>query len=187
MCLRTIVPNGWRAIFHLFSQLDIGPNDPRVDIIYAWNALSSRARQTITPEQLCEKARISYGRLLVLVEESARERNLLTSSIVRSMNATTLVHKAVNYGKTKEGFKDREMILKSSGFVPIPAGTEINATAISGSRSGAVAGRLDESLEEMEADTLEFTEIVRQAADPKHGGATGSPADFVTEEFGGDT
>jgi hypothetical protein len=184
ICLRTIIPHGWRSIFHLFSQLDLGPNDPRVGLILVWNMMTSRERQKATPEDLCARAGISYGRLLYLVEESARERNQLTSSIVRSMNATTLVQKAISYGKGKEGFKDREMLLKSSGFVPMPSGTQINNTAVANSKSGAVAGRLDESLEEMEEDTLEFTEIVRAASDTKR---RESPADFVTDEFGGDS
>jgi hypothetical protein len=184
ICLRTVVPYGWRAIFQLFAQLDLGPEDPRVDLIFAWNTLTDKQRKAITPEKLCERAGISPGRLLVLVEESARERNQITSSIVRSMNATTVVHKAVSYAKRKEGFKDREMLLKSSGFVPMPSGTHITNTAVSNSKSGAVVGRLDESLEEMEEDTLEFTEIVRAAADSKR---RESPADFVTDEFRGDT
>jgi hypothetical protein len=156
-----IIPGGWRNMFKLFAYLDLGPNDPRMKLILAWNELEGH----IELNELCEIVGISPGRLFGFICESAYEADQSTAALVRSMNQTGIVMQMVKFAKKKDGFKDREALLKSSGFLPLPRGTQVNvnATAQAGARvsSSSSNGRLDEALESMEEDTLEFTEVIR--------------------------
>jgi hypothetical protein len=167
------VPGGWRKMFEMFAQLDLGPDDPRVRLILAWNTLSPKERAATTPEKLCEMISISPGRLIGLLSETAYELEQSTSVLERAIHHQELVRKSVSFAKRRDGFKDREMLFKSSGFLPSPHGStqNVNVSTIAAARAEATTPR-DLSLESMEEDTIELTSIIRD--DPQD-----SPAGFV--------
>jgi len=158
-----IVPGGWKNVFRLFACLDLGPEDPRMIMILAWNDMSGQRRKAIGLHDFCDAVGVTPGKMFGLACQTAVEVDSVSASFVRSINQTEVIQHMVKFAKKKDGFKDREALLKSSGFLPTPAGTSINvkAAAMASARSMAKAGRLDDGLESMEDDTLEFTEVIR--------------------------
>lgn len=167
-------------MLELFAIQDVGHDDPRIRFIMAWNDLSGPERKRITPERICEMIGITPGHLFGLFAESVYDTEDTASRVLNLLNQTKLVSKAIKFAGRREGFKDRELLFKSSGFLPTTAGTSINMsqTAIAGSRSSS--NRLDELLEPMEQDTLDFTEVIRG----KGTVAQQSPSSFVIDNDG---
>jgi hypothetical protein len=183
------VKRNWRDMLEIFARADLGPDDPRALFIAAWNELTPSRRKSVTPEEICDMIGVSSGRMFGLFCEASLEVEGLASQLVLSLSHRNLVHTSLKFALRRDGFKDRELLMKSSGFLPTARGSSISlnasssANALSANQAPPASTRGDENLASMEDDTLELTDIIRGQGS----GERRSPSEFVGNMPGGDT
>lgn len=180
------LPGGWRALITLFRAVKPEPEDDRAKVLAAYEEMI--VTQATRPEEIADAAGISHAHLLGLVSETLYELQLPTAHIIRNSNFGELMKKTVVFAKRQDGFKDREMLFKGLGEVPLPQGATIinHPTAIAGASSRAAALAASDGGEltatdapGMEDDTLRFTDLIRE----EEKGQIESPATFVEPTF----
>lgn len=104
--------------------------DEKVQAVVAeWDGFSSHQKRHHQLEPLCEGHSLSAGEFLGRVAQAAHDTGLDISRLIAGLEHPRVVQKSIQMAMRQNGFKDREMILKHSGFLPTPAGPRINVNA----------------------------------------------------------
>lgn len=164
------LPGGVWAFIELFRQVKPEPEDDRAKVLAAW--FEMQVTDKTRPEDVAEAAGISAAHLLGLISETLFTLQVPSAHIVRNANFSALMKKTMKFAGQKDGFRDREMIFKGMGEVPLPQGTIIHnhpmAIAGAGARADAAAAAStsgDTDAPDMESETLSFTDMLRGTED----------------------
>lgn len=88
----------------------------------AFYGLTRREQTTVTPEQLCELASVKTEVLFAAVCGQLWRNANIEANMITAINHPRVVEKTAKSALGKDGFKDREMFNKATGFLPTPKG-----------------------------------------------------------------
>jgi hypothetical protein len=130
-----MLPGGKKALVELARS----SSDPKVqEVVKAWDAMTPKCRSARRIEDLCTQACISPGEFLGRVAQDAHDTGLDVSRLILGVNHPRVLEKSIRNAMTTEGFKDREMLMKASGFLPTPAGPQITNNVMARAQAGVV-------------------------------------------------
>jgi hypothetical protein len=97
--------------------------DPRVtSVIETWDGLTPTAKQAASLDAICKERNIDPYLFLGVVAAAAKKYADNSSVIIAALSLPNVVRKSIEHAMEKEGFKDREALMKHAGFLPVPAG-----------------------------------------------------------------
>jgi hypothetical protein len=118
-----LLKGGRNDLLHLAE----GCEDPKVQaVLTEWNAMSPHGRRKTKIENICEGVGITPGEFLGRVAQHAHDTGLDLSKLILGVSHPRVLAASVKQAMRADGFKDREMLMKSSGFMPTPSGPTIN-------------------------------------------------------------
>jgi hypothetical protein len=91
-------------------------------ILEDWKRLSSSGKKSVSLDQICKTRKIDPYHFLGVIAEAAIKYRDNASVIVAAMNLPKIVEKSIKFAQKKDGFKDREALMKHGGFLPVPSG-----------------------------------------------------------------
>ena len=106
--------------------------DPRMSrVMDKWDTLSEHGKKEASLDLVCQEAGVDPYAFLGAVAAAAKKFADNSSVIIAALSQPEIVRKTIQQAMTDEGFKDREMLMKHAGFLPVPAGTTyINQTQL---------------------------------------------------------
>jgi hypothetical protein len=90
-------------------------------IIEEWDRLAGNKR-VINLDAICKVRQIDPFHFLGVVAEAAVKYRDNASVIIAALSLPNVVERSVKTALTKDGFKDREALMKHAGFLPVPSG-----------------------------------------------------------------
>jgi len=128
------LPGGKAGLVELARLSD----DERVQAVVAdYDSLDKCRRQNTRLEVLCEGHGIAAREFLGAVVSAAFDYSTDLSRLIAALAQPRVVTAAVRNAVRQPGFRDREMLLQSSGFAPTPKGISIQTTAVAGAKASA--------------------------------------------------
>jgi hypothetical protein len=79
-----------------------------------------------TIEELADASGVQRRAILEAVAGVQFDLGYDLSHLIVSQQLPTVVERSIKVAKTTRGFKDRELLMKHSGFIPVPSGSVIN-------------------------------------------------------------
>jgi len=98
-------------------------------VVEDWEKLRVPAQQVTTIESLCLAREIDPSHFCGVVVEAAVKFRDNATYLIAALNMPDVVEKSVKFAKSKDGFKDREALMKHARFVPVPVGSHISVSA----------------------------------------------------------
>jgi len=149
-----------------YVALAASDGDPHCQtFLHVYQDLKAWEKKHATLDDVCAAAGISPVRLLKAVVGAAYEAGCDVAHLVAAVAHPDVVSKGIEYAKDKDGIEDRRMLYQHHNFIPVPKGTTINVSSMSGSVAQAQATSGDQSvpsfLEDVEA-TIEAKETVQK-------------------------
>lgn len=138
----------------------LADEDKRFDYMLSYfNQLTQAEKRQVRVDDLCAVAGIPPGEFLGKVTQVAFEQNMDLSNLIAAVSQPEVVEYTIQQAQTPEGQKDRELLMKHSGFLPQAKGTEIqilNQIAARANVSESAA-----SLPTHEDDVVDLAEVTR--------------------------
>lgn len=128
-------------------------------MISYFNQLSKSEKLNVRMEDLCAAAGIPPGEFLGKVTQVAFEQNMDLSNLIAAISQPEVVEYTIQQAQTPEGHKDREFLMKHSGFLPQAKGTEIQILNQIAAQANAQESAA--SLPAHEDDIVELAEVTR--------------------------
>jgi len=149
-----------------YITLAASDGDPHCQtFLHVYQDLKAWEKKCATLDDVCAAAGISPVRLLKAIVGAAYEAGVDVANMVASVAHPDVVQKGVEYAMEKDGIEDRRMLYQHHSFIPMPKGTTINVSAMSGSVAQAQAAGSDQSvpsfLEDVDA-TIDAKETVQK-------------------------
>jgi hypothetical protein len=120
-------------------ELARGCGDDKVQsVVKAWDTLTSGGRRRTKLEDLCVKECLSPGEMLARVAQDAHDTGLDVSKLIRGVAHPRVLQASIKQALKAEGHRDREMLFKSSGFLPTPTGPTFNNNVSAKAQAAAV-------------------------------------------------
>lgn len=108
-------------------------------IVEVWEGLTIPAQNRTSIEEICLKRDIDPGHFCGVVVEAAVKFRDNATILIAALNLPDVVQHSIQFAKNKEGFRDREALMKHAGFVPTPQGQRINILNQANAKAGAEA------------------------------------------------
>lgn len=158
------LPDGKRTFIE-YARL-VGDTDERFkQMLEKWDS-TSRGEQLLIPlEELARTYNITPGELLGKVTQVAYEHNTDISNYMAAVMQPDVVKKTIDMALTEEGFKDRELLHKHSGFTPTPQQGSNILIQSKLSQTNADKSGDGMSLPTMEEDVVPMGRIVRESVE----------------------
>lgn len=118
------------------------PSAQKVMRVYRGYLAILRADHAMTPiEAFCVAANVSPLRILEILVGTLVRMGAQASTIIAAVNQPRMVQKMVEVGLTDEGFSDRALLARATGFLPTPAGprTTVNVNQNASATANAQA------------------------------------------------
>jgi len=97
--------------------------DPNIaPVIEEWNRLKKQPRLRVSLDAICKLKGIDPFHFLGVVAEAAIKYRDNASVILAAMALPKVVQQSIQVAMEKDGFRDREALMKHAGFLPVPAG-----------------------------------------------------------------
>ena len=102
-------------------------NDPTLaQFLEAWDGLEAQAQQDPSQaDALCRRLRLSPLEVLRAVVQAAVEFCTLTSGLMACLALPEMVEKTIQFASMQKGFRDRELLYRTTGMVDTPGGISI--------------------------------------------------------------
>ncbi len=156
MALRHL-PGGWRRSLE-YADHAAKDGDPQMQrLLKCYADLTARERQAVTLEHLCDLAGILPADFFGRIASIAYELGQHAANLIAGAHHPEVVATTIRNAKKPGGFRDREALLKHSGFVPVPRGSRINI----GFQTNIEAPARPASLRPFEEETLHLTRVLR--------------------------
>lgn len=98
-------------------------------VIEEWDRIAGQKR-SVSLFQICKLKNIDPFHFIGVVGEAAIKFRDNASVIIAALGMPGVIERSVKTALTRDGFKDREALMKHSGFLPVPAGgTFVNTFA----------------------------------------------------------
>lgn len=157
------IPGGWVGAFPILRKVvRVADDSAAARLLLAWDTLGGK--EDVTPEEIADAAGMSMGDFIAVVAKSAFDTGVSVSKLIEALNLEDIMERAVKQAKKPDGFKDRERILQGAGLYPTTGGATFinsNVNAVDARQTLNVEDG-NEDLGSMEADTIEFTTLVRR-------------------------
>lgn len=163
VCFRHLKPN-WKS-YILYADLAAKEGDKEMQrVMQAYNGLSRREQNQIIPEALCDLAGVKPRDLFAAVQTQLFDIGAQEAAVIVAVNQPRIVEKSAQLARTKAGFREREMLLKTTGFLPTPKSQApsviINnnpqALSIGGQRAPAALPSMEDEMIQLEAAPLQL-------------------------------
>ena len=129
-------------------------NEKLAKIVEIWDGLCTSKKKQTTLDQLCKMVDMQVWEFIGTAGAEAARIGIETARMLVGMAQPQLIQKAIEFGMTPEGFKDRQLVLQAGGIAPSPKGINIalqqNNQQVSGSQ-----------LPDFELDELDIVQAVR--------------------------
>ena len=109
---------------HTFMELarfapEIDPNC--APVIEEWDRVAGN-KKTVSLDTICRVKGVDPFHFLGAVAEAAVKYRDNASVIIAALSLPNVIERSVKTALTKDGFKDREALMKHAGFLPVPSG-----------------------------------------------------------------
>jgi hypothetical protein len=142
-------------------ELARGCGDEKVQsVVKAWDAMTSDGRRRTKIEDLCVKECLSPGEMLARVAQDAHDTGLDVIKLIRGVAHPRVLQASIKQALKAEGYKDRELLMKTSGFLPTPTGQTFNVNASAKAQAAAVTEPV-KGLPSFEQDIITTAVVVR--------------------------
>jgi len=129
-------------------------NEKLAKIVEIWDGLCTSKKKQTTLDQLCKMVDMQVWEFIGTAGAEAARIGIETARMLVGMAQPQLIQKAIEFGMTPEGFKDRQLVLQAGGIAPSPKGINIALSQTTQQVSGS-------TLPDFETDELEIIEAVR--------------------------
>lgn len=119
--------------------LEASPDEDARRILRCYNDLPRYYARTLPIEAFCLAAGVPPVRALSLLTEVVVRFGVQASAIIAAVNQPRVVQKTVEMAMTDDGFADRALFHKATGFTPTPKGAQINIHASANAAAGSTA------------------------------------------------
>lgn len=149
------LPGGKASLVEL-ARLSV---DDRVKaFVDAWDMLAGGDQDSCLLENVCAAVNIGPAEFVGEICRSAYRWNMDLSTLLAMMSQPAIVDKMTEFALEPAGHKDREMLLKSSGFLPLPKGSR---TTIHVSAQAAAVAATENGLPSFEDDVTQNVRVIR--------------------------
>lgn len=124
----------------------------------AWDLLSPSDQEKVPLEQICAAVGISAAEFVGELARGAYRWNMDVSTLIAMVSQPAIIDKMTEFAMEPDGHKDREMLLKSSGFLPLPKGAR---TTIHVSAQAAAVAATENGLPSFEDDVTNNVRVIR--------------------------
>jgi hypothetical protein len=125
IAFRKIEPT-WRNYIEYAAYAAKEGDEDMQKVVEVWNALPTKEKNSIMPEQVCSLAGVLPGVLVAAVSRYYWEQKHTESVISISSEHPKVLDKTAHYAKTRPfADKDRELFFRLSGSLPDKKGTSI--------------------------------------------------------------
>jgi hypothetical protein len=109
-------------------------------VLLAYHSLPIALRRPCPIEAFCVAASVSPLSILTILVSEIVRRGAQARTVVAMLNQPRMVQKMVEVGLTDEGFSDRELLAKATGFLPAAKGAQtiVNVAATASAESSPV-------------------------------------------------
>jgi hypothetical protein len=115
-----------------------GKLDPRITpIIEDWDRMKPPLRNGVDLDLLCEAHGVDPAHFISVVGEAEMRFRDNASIIIAALSMPKVIEKSVRTALTTGGFKDREMLMKYTGFLPQPKKSQVPTLSYAAIRAEA--------------------------------------------------
>ncbi len=140
--------DGGRARFLELCQLAAFAHDPAaITFLTVFSELTPAQQLRISIDEVCVSGGVNAIDLLKALVGAAYEAGVETANMVAAVAHPEVVAASVRSAKrinSEIGWRDRELLLKHHGFVPIPKGTTVNIGVTANAQAASVAAATSE-------------------------------------------
>jgi hypothetical protein len=108
-------------------------------VVELYYSLAKHTRDLVPLEAYCLAANVSTRRLFEVLMQACASVSQLASNITATINHPAVVEKTVEMALTDEGYKDRVVLHRATGFLPAPKGAQTNITIAQNATASATA------------------------------------------------
>lgn len=145
----------WRSYVDLVEAAAREGDKEMAKVYRTWVDLPPREKQTISPEMLCDLCSVKPSVLIGAVTAQLWAQNSQEASMITAIYHPRVIERTAKQALNgKNGFGDRELFHKATGFLPTPKGGGITIDA---SQKTLVAGgnsKVPASLPSMETEMM---------------------------------
>lgn len=91
-----------------------------VQLVQIWDSLSKSRQDATKPEDLLAQVDMAEADFLSEIVKVVHQASADVSRILVAIHQPTMIEKTIQFGKKEANWRDREMFLKGSGFLPVP-------------------------------------------------------------------
>ncbi len=152
---------GGKSAFMEFARLAVHIDVNLAPVVEAYESLPGPQRAAVSIDEICVRYDIDPLHFIGVVGEAVKKYGQNAAIVIASLSFPDVVSRSVKQALTKDGFKDREALMKNQGFVPIPRGHTINVNANAAARADASSAPESKGLPSFEKSMRDSDDIVR--------------------------
>ena len=161
--LAKMIPGGRRAIAE-YARLAAETNPDIERMIKIWAHGRAKHGTGASLEKACYDANLSVRDLFTSITAMMYELNVEgIGNMIAAIGHPEIVRTSVKEAKRSRGVRDREMLFKHAGFLPMPKGSTINLNNLLYARQNAGASEENEErgLPSFEQTTATIVKVIR--------------------------
>lgn len=120
------IPGGWRRYIEYVDLAARKGDEAMQRFRTSYEALTSRDKASVWPEQICDLANVPPGDLVGAVCKQIWETKAAESSMVSSIAHPEILMATIKWAKKEAGGRDRELYFRMMGSLPDRKGASIN-------------------------------------------------------------
>ncbi len=114
------LPKGWRSYISFVAQSAKEGDKDMIRYMQVYDSLSEPDRLHTTPETIADLANVKLEDLLASVVKMTFRYCRVRSSLATAMSEPRVIEDTAKFSRSKDGTRDRELLLKVSGALPQP-------------------------------------------------------------------
>lgn len=161
--LAAIIPGGRKSIIE-YARLAAEYNPDVASMVEYWDHGREKHKTGLSIEKACYKANLSMRDLFTSITAVMYEVNVENfGNMIAALAHPEVVKQSIRQAQKPSGYKDREMLFKHAGFLPLPKGStiNINTALLSRVNTGASEANEEKGLPAFEATTGAVVSAVR--------------------------
>lgn len=137
-----------------------------VPFLEFWDSQSDYVKNRWTLDQFAHHSNVPADKIFSVAAKAAFRYNADVSDMIAMASMPQIVETSVKSAKKQTGknsFRDRELLMKHSGFVPVPQGSVIN---VNNSNQAIAAASSSAGVPDFSDTISETADVVRDAWQP---------------------
>lgn len=155
------LPGGKASLLELAR---LCPHESVKAIVADWDALAPSKRNTTRVESLCEARELDPWDFYGLVAAAAGRVHCDVAKMMLAVELPRVTARSIREANTRNGFKDREMLMQAAGIAPARGGgVHVNTNVAASAKAAAVTVAPEQmrGLPAFEVDAMDMAEAVR--------------------------